>query len=60
LFRELKNLDEMLAAYGVEAEALAMSSRYEEPVKALIWFFLYCFGRAHQEPVRVDDDSRNR
>jgi len=35
LFRQLKNLDEILAAYGVEVEALAASSRYEEPVKAL-------------------------
>jgi transposase len=35
LFRQLKNLDEILTAYGVEVEALAVSSRYEEPVKAL-------------------------
>jgi hypothetical protein len=35
LFRQLKNLDEILAAHGVEVEALAASSRYEEPVKAL-------------------------
>ena len=35
LLRQLKNLDELLAAYGVEVEALAVSSRYEEPVKAL-------------------------
>ena len=35
LFRQLKNLDEILAAYGVEVEALAVAPRYEEPVKAL-------------------------
>ncbi len=39
LFRQLKNLDEILVAYGVEVEALAVSSRYEEPVKALTCFF---------------------
>jgi hypothetical protein len=36
--RQLKNLDEILAAYGVEVEALAASSRYQEPVKALTCF----------------------
>ena len=35
LLRQLKNLDEIVAAYGVEVEALAVSSRYKEPVKAL-------------------------
>ena len=35
LFRQLKHLDETLALYGVEVEALAVSARYEEPVKAL-------------------------
>jgi len=39
LFRQLKNLDEILVACGVEVEALAVSSRYEEPVKALTCFF---------------------
>jgi transposase len=35
LLRQLKNLDEILAAYGVQVEALAVNSRYEAPVKAL-------------------------
>jgi transposase len=39
LFRQLKNLDEILVAYGVEVEALAVAPRYEEPVKALTCFF---------------------
>ncbi len=38
-FRQLKNLDEILVAYGVEVEALAVAPRYEEPVKALTCFF---------------------
>ena len=41
LFRQLKNLDEILAAYGVEVEALAVAPRYEEPVKALTCFFFW-------------------
>ncbi|MDA1075761.1 MAG: hypothetical protein O3A63_13515 [Proteobacteria bacterium] len=56
LFRQLKNLDEILVAYGVEVEALAVEPRYEEPVKALTCFF---FGRRDQEPVRVDDNHRD-
>ena len=35
LLRQLKNLDEVLADYGQEVEALAASPRYREPVKAL-------------------------
>jgi transposase len=38
---QLKHLDGILAAYGVEVEALAVSSRYEEPVKALTCFFFW-------------------
>ena len=30
LFRQLKNLDEILAAYGEEIEALAVTPRYQE------------------------------
>jgi transposase len=35
LLRQLKSLDEILGAYGEEVEALAMTPRYREPVKAL-------------------------
>lgn len=35
LLRQLKNMDEILAAYGDEVEALAVTPRYQEPVKAL-------------------------
>lgn len=35
LFRQLKTMDQTLAAYGEEVEALAVSPRYQEPVKAL-------------------------
>ncbi len=35
LFRQLKHLDEILAAYGDEVDALAVTPRYQEPVKAL-------------------------
>ncbi len=35
LFRQLKNLDEILSCYGEEVEALAAAPRYEERVKAL-------------------------
>ena len=35
LLRQLKNLDEILATYGEEIEALAVTPRYQEPVKAL-------------------------
>ena len=34
LLRQLKNLDEIQAAYGVEVEALAVAQRYEKPVEA--------------------------
>ncbi len=35
LVRQLKSLDDILAAYGKEVEALAETERYREPVKAL-------------------------
>jgi len=35
LVRQLKSLDDILAAYGEEVEALAVAPRYREPVKAL-------------------------
>ncbi len=35
LVRPLKSLDDILAAYGEEVEALAVAPRYREPVKAL-------------------------
>ena len=35
LLRQLKSLDDILVAYGEEVEALAMTPRYREPVKAL-------------------------
>jgi len=35
LVRQLKSLDEILAAYGEAVEALAAAPRYREPVKAL-------------------------
>jgi transposase len=41
LIRQLKHLDEILAAYGVEVEALAVAPRYEEPVRALTCFFFW-------------------
>ena len=33
--RQLKSLDDILAAYGQEVEALAVTARYREPVQAL-------------------------
>ena len=41
LLRQLKNLDEILATYGEEIEALAVTPRYQEPVKALTCY-LFC------------------
>ena len=38
LLRQLKSLDEILAAYGEEVEALAMTPWYREPVTALICY----------------------
>ena len=35
LLRQLKNMDEILAAYGEEVEVLAVTPRYREPVQAL-------------------------
>ena len=35
LVRQLKSLDDILAGYGEEVEALAATPRYQEPVKAL-------------------------
>ena len=35
LVRQLKSLDDILAAYGEEVEALAVAARYREPVRAL-------------------------
>lgn len=35
LFRQLKTMDEILAGYGDEVEALAATPRYQKPVKAL-------------------------
>ena len=35
LLRQLKSLDDILVAYGEEVEALAVTPRYREPVKAL-------------------------
>ena len=35
LLRHLKSLDDILAAYGEEVEALAVTPRYQEPVTAL-------------------------
>lgn len=35
LTRQLKSLDDILAAYGEEVEALAVAARYREPVQAL-------------------------
>ena len=41
LFRQLKNMDEILAACGAEVEVLAVAPRYEEPVKALTCYFFW-------------------
>ncbi|MBV1906232.1 MAG: IS110 family transposase [Pseudomonadales bacterium] len=38
LFRQLKHMDEMLAAYGEEVEALAVTPRYRESVQVLICY----------------------
>ena len=35
LVRQLKSLDDIVAAYGEEVEALAVTAKYREPVKAL-------------------------
>ena len=54
LLRQLKNLDEILVAYGEEVEALAVTPRYREPVKALTLL------QGHQAPFCIDDDHRDR
>lgn len=58
LFRQLKTMDEILAGYGDEVEALAATPRYQKPVKALTCYPIFVGG--HQEPVCVDDHHRDR
>lgn len=58
LFRQLKTMDEILAGYGDEVEALAATPRYQKPVKALTCYSIFMGG--HQEPVCVDDHHRDR
>ena len=40
-------MDEMLAAYGEEVEALAVTPRYRESVQALICYLFYEQGIKH-------------
>jgi len=54
LLRQIKNLDEILEAYGEEIEALAVTPRYQEPIKALTLLRQTC-----EEPNRIRSNRRS-